>query len=508
MNTTRVENTRRNIIWSYIDFAISILFQFVSRTIILQVLGIQYLGLSSLFSSILNVLNMTELGFSSAVVFNLYKPIANNDTKTVNALLAFYRKIYRIVGMVILSLGLLISPFIQSLIKGDIPADINIYALYYLYLANTVISYFVFSYRASLLNAVQRMDLTKIAYSIVHVCQCMFQMLTILIFKNYYLFVVGTILGTTSKNIIAAYFSNKYFPQYKCFGSIDNETKKDIWQRVKGLLIGKISGVTYTTFDSIILSAMIGLAPVAIYNNYMTIYSAVANIIVLIRHAMQASVGNSIASESIEKNYKDVLKWQFLFSMIAIWCADFLFCLYQPFMKLWMGSDMLLSIVDVIILYMLFEVSTVQHAFYLYLSGYGLWWHLRWPNILSTITNLILNIVLCRIWGITGIILATLIAQFVFGLLWQGSIVFKEYFKMSYKPYLIRQGIYFFVGILLCVVSYAVCSFIENQGITGIILRTIVCAIVPPVVIILFFHKVNEFNESKRLLIKVIHKNV
>ena len=447
---------------------------------------------------------MTELGFSSAVVFNLYKPIANNDKKAVNALLAFYRKIYRIVGMIVLSIGLLISPFIQSLIKGDIPADINIYALYYLYLANTVISYFVFSYRASLLNAVQRMDLTTIAYSIVHVCQCIFQILMLLIFKNYYLFVVGTILGTTSENIIAAYFSKKYFPQYKCSGTIDNETKKDIWQRVKGLLIGKISGVTYTTFDSIILSAMIGLTSVGIYNNYMTINSAVANIIVLIRHAMQASVGNSIASESIEKNYKDILKWQFLFSMIAIWCADFLLCLYQPFMKLWMGSDMLLSIVDVIILYLLFEVSTVQHAFYLYLTGYGLWWHLRWPNILSTITNLILNFVLCRIWGITGIILATLIAQFVFGLLWQGAIVFKEYFKRSYKTYLIKQGGYFFVGILLSAVSYAICAVIKNQGITGLVLKMIVCAVVPPIVIILFFHKNNEFNESKRLLFKII----
>ena len=506
MSTTRVKNTKRNIIWSFIDYVISILFQFASRTIIVRILGVQYLGLSSLFASILNVLNMTEMGFSLAIIFNLYKPIANDDTTTVNALLAFYRKIYRIVGIIILTLGLLISPFIPSLIKGDIPADLNIYALYYLYLTNTVVSYFVFAYKAALLNAVQRMDLTKIAYSIVHVCQCVFQILTVLIFKNYYLFVVGTIIGTTSKNVVAAYFSNKYYPQYKCAGTIDNALKKDIWQRVKGLLIGRISGVTYTTFDSIILSAMIGLTSVAIYNNYLTIYSAVANIMVLIRHAMQASVGNSIARETVDKNYKDVLKWQFLFSMIAAWCSDFLLCLYQPFMKLWMGADMLLLTADVIILSALLVVSTVQHAFYLYLSGYGLWWHLRWPNILSTITNLVLNIVLCRIWGTTGIILATLIAQFVFGLLWQGLIVFKEYFKMPFRPYLVRQGTYFAVGILLCAISYGVCSFIVIQGVTELIVKMIVCGIIPPVVIILCFHKTEEFDESKRLLLKIIRK--
>ena len=174
------------------------------------------------------------------------------------------------------------------------------------------------------------MDLTKIAYSIVNVSQCIFQIVVLLIFKNYYLFVGGTILGTLAKNILAAWFSKKKYPEYVCAGKINNETRQDIWKRVKGLLIGKISGVTYTTFDNIILSAMIGLAPVAVYNNYLVIFNSVASIIILIRHAMQASVGNSIASESVERNYNDIFRWQFIFSMIAIWCAICLICLYQP----------------------------------------------------------------------------------------------------------------------------------------------------------------------------------
>ena len=492
--------------WSFADYVIAILFQFVSRTVILHVLGVAYLGLSSLFSSILQVLNMTEMGFSSAVIYNLYQPIANHDDEKVCALLAFYRKIYRIVGCVILGVGLVISPFLRSLIKDEVPADINLYILYFLYLANTAVSYFVFAYKAALLNALQRMDLTKISYSIVHLAQCVFQLLAVLIFKNYYLFVVGTIIGTAFKNLLAAWFARKHYPQFRSRGNITDETKKDIWQRVKGLLIGKISGVTYTTFDSIILSAMIGWTAVAIYNNYFTIYTAIASVIIMIRQAMQASVGNSVASETVEKNYRDVFKWQFLFSAIAIWCSACLMCLYQPFMTLWMGEEMLLSIIDVVILSALLAVSTVQHAFYLYLSGYGLWWNLRWPNILSTVTNLVLNIVLCRLWGITGIILATLFAQFVFGLIWQCGIVFQTYFQTSPFAYYKKQFLYFTVGIGVCGVCYGICSAIPMDGVGGLILKGLVCAAVPPLLLLIAFMKTEAFAECRQILRYILKK--
>ncbi len=506
LTTSRTENTKRNLFWSFADYAISIIFQFVSRTIIVQVLGKEYLGISSLYTSILQVLSMTELGFSSAIIFNLYKPIANNDHETVCALLSFYRKVYRAVSIFILVIGLAISPFLRSLINGDVPADLNMYILYYLYLANTVVSYCLFAYKASLLNALQRMDLTKIAYSIVNAAQCIFQVIVLLLFHNYYLFVVGTILGTAAKNILAAYVSQKKYPQYICKGKITDKTKSDIWQRVKGLLIGRISGVTYTTFDSIILSAMIGLVPVAIYGNYMTIYNSVANIIILIRYAMQASVGNSIASESVEKNYKDIFRWQFIFSMIAIWCAICLICLYQPFMTIWMGEEMLLSTADTVILGILFAVSTVQHAFYLYLSGYGLWWQLRWPYILSTVTNLVLNIILCKLWGITGIIFATLVAQLIFGMIWQSTIVFREYFKQSVLTYFKKQFIYFLTGGILCAAVFFACSLITVQGTFGLVCKVLICAIVPPICLLCIFRKTDEFAESKRLISAVFKR--
>ena len=337
MSSSRVTNTKRNLIWSFLEYFVLILFSFVSNAVIVYYFGKDYLGLSSLFTSILQVLNVAELGFSTAVTYNMYKPLAENDTATVCALLAFYRKIYFIIGLVVYIGGMIVMPFIPYLIEGDYPNEINIYVLYFLYLSNTAVSYFLFSYKTALLNALQRLDLMKVAYCIVSIIQSVLQIMAIAVFHNYYLFVGFAILGTAFKNLFTAYISNKKFPIYKCAGSLDTEIKKNIASKVKGLLICNVSAITYTTFDSIILSALIGLDIVAIYNNYLLVFNGLSRVISMIRFAMQASVGNSVVSESVEKNHNDVKKWQVLFSMIATFCSACLVCVYQPFMLIWMG---------------------------------------------------------------------------------------------------------------------------------------------------------------------------
>ena len=505
MSTSRILHTKKNMIWTYIDYIVTLAFQFVTRTIIIRTLGSEYLGLSSLFTSILSVLSMAELGFSTAIIYNLYKPIAENDADTVCALLAFYKKIYRIVGIVIFIIGSLIVPFLPILIKGGYPTDINIYALYFLYLLNAGVSYFMFAYKTALLNALQRMDLIKIAYSIVNISQCIFQIVVLLLFKNYYLFVVGTIAGNVARNLLAAYFAKRKFPQYTCKGEISKSLKVDVWKRVKGLLVSKISSVTYTTFDSIILSSMRGLVSVAIYSNYLNIYNSIGKIIVLMRQAMQSSIGNSIAIESKEKNYKDVFVLQFMFSVIAIWCSTFLLCLYQPVMVLWMGADMLLSMIDVVLLCALLVVSTVQHSFYLYLSGDGLWWEMRWPYICSTIANLIMNVVFCRWWKTTGIILATVIANTVFGLIWQSAIVFKKYFEKSNTAYMKKQLMFFVIGAFIGFISYSLCSVISLKGFAELAVYALICAVIPPVCLYLVFRKTPEFIRSKQYFLRLLH---
>ena len=412
---SRTENTKRNIIASYLLMTLQILFSFISKSVIVYTLGSDYLGLSSLFTSILTVLNVAELGFTTSIVFFMYKPLSDGDDEKVCALLNYLRNVYRIVGIVIFMAGILVLPLLPRLIKGQVPDRINIYYLYVLYLINTAISYFLAAHKTALLTAIQRLDLTKVANCIVIVIQYSLQLMSLLLFHNYYLFVILMIVGTAMTNMFAAYICSRKYPQYICKGSLSVSEKKEIINKVKGLLICNISIVTYYTLDSIVISMFVGLVSVAIYSNYMTIYKAVNQLIVMIRSAMQSSVGNSVASESKEKNYEDIKLWQFLFSMIATWSAACMVCLYQPFMTIWMGNSLLLPMLDVILIVTWFSIDIVQQAHFLYLTAAGLWNDLRYSYIFNTVCNLVMNIVLGKLLGIRGIIIASLITCIISG---------------------------------------------------------------------------------------------
>ena len=503
---SRTYNTKRNIIWSYVNYIITVIFQFLSRYLIVRVLGAEYLGLSSLFTSILTVLNMTELGFSTAIIYSMYKPLAEGDDEKVCALLNYYKRIYHYVGSIIMVVGIVLLPFLPRLINGGWPADINIYCLYILYLINTSISYFLFAYKTALLNALQRLDLTKIAYCIVSVIQYTLQVIALVVFGDYYLFIIAIILGTVFKNFFTSYISKKKYPHFFCYGKISGSTKKNINDKVKGLLIGNVCGVTYTTLDSIIISVYIGLSSVAKYDNYMVICSGVSSVIVLIREAMQASVGNSVAIESIDKNYDDIKKFQFIFSVIAIWASTCMICLIQPIMEHWMGKDMLLDFVDVVLITMLFFVGTVQHAFFLYLRAAGLWLEVKWAYIVSSVCDLILNITLCQLWGITGIIFSTLFSCFVFGSIWQCVIVFKKYFKACAFKYLIDQFAYFGGGMISCIIAFFLCNFIQSNDIICLFLKVLVCSIVSLGVVFVIYGKKAIYRQCFQLMKNVVRK--
>ena len=410
-------------------------------------------------------------------------------------MLSFYRRVYRTIAAIISAIGICLAPALPYLIKGGYPADINLHILYILYLANTVSSYIFFAYKAALLNALQRLDLAKIAYTIASLIQYAGQIVALLFFRSYYGFVVFLIFGTAGKNILTAYLASRYFPQYRPSGTVSAEVRRDIWLRVKGLMICTIAGLAHT-IDSIILSSFIGLKAVAIYNNYILIYTGVGTFIAMIRVAMQASVGNSVATKSENKNYSDMLLWQFLFSFIATWCCTCMFVLYQPFMKLWMGEDMLLPDNDVVVICAWFFLSIIQHSYFLYLAGTGSWWELRWVYSVGGLMNLVLNIILGRWFGISGIIFASLLSAIVSGLIWQCSIIFRIYFKRGTGQFYRRLAIYGVVCVVCCllsaVLSDAVSEMLLNNsdhlssykllqsfgGTLDLLIRGIVCMLV------------------------------
>lgn len=228
MKIERTKNATRNIFFGILLKIYQILGPFILRTIFIYTLGMQYLGLNSLFTSVLSVLNLAELGVGSAMVFSMYKPIAEDDTKKICALMKLYKFYYRIIGLVILLVGLVLVPFIPKLISGEVPSDINIYVIYILNLLATVLSYWLFAYKNCLIGAHQRNDISSKISLVISTLQYIVQAVLLLVFKNYYLYLVITIATQIFSNIVTAYIANKMYPKYNAIGNLEKSETKTI----------------------------------------------------------------------------------------------------------------------------------------------------------------------------------------------------------------------------------------------------------------------------------------
>jgi len=429
-NTGRTANVKRNIVYGLLQVIVSRVLPFIVRTILIYRFGVEYLGLNSLFTSVLSVLSLMELGFGTAVVYSMYKPVAEDDVPLICAYLKYYRRIYRIIGMVILAVGILLMPFLNHLIKDpSLPGGLNLYTCYLIFLGNTVVSYLLFGYMTSIPTAYQRRDILSRVDMGTSLLSCVLKSSLLLVSTNFYLYLLAMPLVTIIRNLITAYVVRKRYPELECRGEIREEQKEDLKKKVSGILVNKLTNVSRNSIDSLCISAFIGLAMTGKYNNYYFIMSSIVSASVMICNSMMASVGNCIATESRDKNYFDMRLFDFIYMAIAGWSTTCLLCLYQPFIYAWIGKDMLFGMPVVIGLCLYFYILITGAIRWVYHEGAGLWWECRYIMIGEAVANVVLNILLCKVMGVAGIILATVISVFTTNCILCPRLIFKEYFK-------------------------------------------------------------------------------
>lgn len=507
MQFNRKKTTIKNAVWGILNRIIAIIGPFLVRTLIIYELGVDYLGLNSLFSSILQIFNMVDLGFGSAIAFCLYKPVANDDKKTICELLNKYRVIYKKVGFCILCLGICFLPFLKLMINGQVPKDINIYLLYLMYLINSCISYFMFSYKSVLFSAYQREDILSKIYSFLLVLEYSAQIIILICFKSYYLYYLIIPVITVLNNFLIYILSNKYYKEYQPSGEIDDDLKIVIKEKMSGIVISKFCGLTRNTFDSIIISAFIGLNAVAIYSNYYYIVSNISALLVILVNSMRAAIGNSIVTESVEKNHKDFLKFTFLYVWISCWCSICFLCLIQPFMEIWVGKELMFSF-DIVILFTVYFLGLCfGDIIDVYSGAAGLWWENRKRTIIEAILNLMLNFILGKYYGVFGIILATIISLILCNFIWKLLILYKHYFT-EYNAIIYIKNYIMYVLVLLAVsiITYKVCSLVINPGIVGLVIKTLICVVLPNLLFYVVYRKNKLFIDAKIFMLGIIKK--
>lgn len=463
----------------------------------IYLLGMEYLGLNGLFASVLNVLNLAELGIGTAMVYGMYKPIATNDKTTLCALLKLYKVYYRIIGSAIGIVGLCMMPFIKYLIKGSVPADINIYVLYLMHLTATVLSYWVFAYKRSLLQAYQRTDLIDKTNMFITTVQYLFQLLMVIITRSYYAYVLLMLGGQVFNNLATAYVASKKFPDIHPEGEIDEMEKARINQRIRDIFTAKLGGIVYGSADSIVISMFLGLKDLAIYDNYMYILNSIAGFISVVFTSVTASVGNSMILETKEKNYNDFLTFSFIIFWISGICSTCFISLYEPFMHVWAGEENSMGIVYVTILVLYFYFSQFYNLFHMYKNASGIWREDRFRPLITSLVNLILNIVFVKMFGLIGIIFASWITIAIVGFPWLLTNIFANVFcGFSLSAYIKQIFGYFLTTTASCTILILVSSILNISDIFKIIILLIISLIISNVLFILKYRHTTEFSDT------------
>jgi len=504
MKLERTKNATRNIVFGIVLKIYQIAVPFILRTAMIHYLGMEYLGLNSLFTSILQVLNLAELGVGSAMVFSMYKPIAEDDTVAICALMRLYKIYYRAIGAIVLAAGLIFMPFLPYLIKSGLPDGINIYVLYMLNLGATVLSYWMYAYKNCLLSAHQRTDVpSKINFG-VSSAEYVLQFLMLFVFRNYYLYLIIKLGTQALTNILTAVIVDKMYPKYHAKGKLSNEVIRKINRRICDLFTGKIGAVIVNSVDSIVISSFLGLTTLAIYNNYYYVLTSIIGFGAVFFSACTAGIGNSLLIEMPEKNFADFKKITLIVVWLSGFCTCCLLCLFQPFMKIWVGTDAMFGFEEVICLCLYYFVYEIISLLILFKDAAGIWHEDRFRPLATGLCNLIMNLVLVQYIGILGILLSTILSFLFIGIPWLIHNLFTNLFHFDPMPYIKRLLYYILITVIACLAGYFFCALIPDDGIFLLIAKGVVCCIVPNLIFLLAYYRLPEFKQVIYLIKKVI----
>lgn len=491
MKSMRTNNSIRNIITSLIGQIISILVTFISRIIFIRILGENYLGINGLFTNILSLLSLAEMGFGSAIVYSLYKPLAKNEQAQIGALVGFYSKIYSIIGLVTLFPGLLIMPFINYFIKdnSNIP---NLSIIYLLYLLNTVTTYF-FAHKRSLLIADQKSYIVTIYKYGFFIALNIIQIIVLILTTSYIHYLILQVISSFVENYIISISVNKIYPFIRkgIKVELEKEEKRLIFRNARAMFYHRIGTVVVNSTDSILISAFVGIVWVGKYSNYLLVITALNSIIGHIFSSLTASVGNLnvLNREKSFNVFKAVLLANF---WIIAFCSIAFKILINPFIILWLGDEFLLNDSITLVIALNFYLSGMRKAVLMYRDSLGLFWNDRYKPIFESVINLVASLVLVNLFGMIGVLIGTSISTLATCFWVEPYILYKHGFGRSTKEYYIKYLIYAIIFAVTYYITNIACIHFDFS-IKSSIIRLLICIIIPNIIFTIIFHRTNEF---------------
>ncbi|KNY26569.1 nitroreductase family protein [Pseudobacteroides cellulosolvens] len=506
---SRSEYVMKNAAVSLIMQLVRNILGFISRTVFVKVLGAEYLGVNGLFTEILTVLSFAELGIGNAMVFSLYKPLAERNQEKIKSLMHLYARSYQVIGIVVAILGVLAIPFLKYIVGDVAYVKENITLLYSLFLLNSVLSYF-FVYKKSLIIADQKNYIIEVYQQVFFAAQVLLQSVFLIITKQFIIYLIIVVACTFLNNFYVALKADKLYPYLK-----DKNTKPlqksevaDIVKNIKALVVYKVGGIVLESTNSIFISTLINVVTVGLYSNYKMLVNIFKTVGSQVMNSVVASVGNLNASGTDEK--KEAVFNEMFF--LNIWFYGFtavgLCAFLSELVSVWLGSKYIIGFDAVLAACVYYYMSNMHFPCYTYRTTAGLFIYGKYVPIFAAILNIVFILILGMNFGLAGILWASTISRFLTYEIIDPVLIYRRVFHKNVLHYFIMYITYSALIIVDGLISYRIAAYITVDGFVGFLLRAVVLTVVFNIVFVAATFKSNVFRSLYMRIDKMVLKKL
>lgn len=498
--TSRTNQSVKNAGLSIVSQGIQQLLRIAVRIVFIRAIGQELLGVNSLFTEILTALQLVELGVGPAMAFSLYKPLAENDEEKVKSLMALFKKAYKIIGTIVLILGIGFTPFYTFFING-VPDISNLNLIYLIFVFDTAISYF-FSYYRTLLVSDQKKYIDITIQMAVTIIVSILQMILITVTHSYMLYLILQVIGTVSTNFIASKIAIKQYPYLKDKNvkKLDSETTGEIKKNIFAMIFHKIGTIVRDATDNLFISKYISLAISGVYSNYSLITKALSTLIGQLFNAVLSSVGNLHITADSDAQKEVFYNINYINFWIATFCACCFGVLAKPFILVIADETYLLDSFIVVLLVIRFYLDIMRKTTWMFCEAAGVYWKGKSKPIWEAVVNLVVSWILVKTIGMPGIFIGTIVTILVVDLPMEPYLAFKYVLKGGLTKYYLRYFVYLVIFGVVATVTYFASLVVTGTGITALILKAIIALIVSNVMFVLCTFKTKELKYAKGLI--------
>ena len=508
----RTKQAAKNITFGYVGQLATALMSFILRTIFIYRLSKNLLGINDLYSNILSLLSMAELGIGTALNFSLYAPVAKKDTEKVKSYMLMYRKAYHTIAIVVAVIGLAITPFLKYFVKNPGGITVRDMTLYYLiFLFNTVSTYFV-SYKYSLVNAEQKNYIQTNINTITKIITVFFQIIILLVIPNLYLYLLADAVVQLIQKIFVNSYLNKLYPYLtdKNITPLLNEEREEVWNKTKALVLHKVGDVARLQTDTLIISSFIEVGMAAVVGNYTMVTGTIANFVNIIFNSVISGFGNLIATESKEKQYQTFKVYRFFASWVYGFSACGFFILLQPLIYLWIvkrrGPEWMLGTLAVYLFLTDYYFKGDRIVLSNYKTAAGVFEQDKYLALIQGFVNLVLSIVLVQKIGLAGIYVGTVVSGLIANIT-KPIIIYRVCFDRSSLSYFKDSAKYITTEILTVSALYLTGTIImKNITILTFALMFVIVTVVFNTVFWIIYHKTEEYDYLKGVVLRKLGK--